>query len=353
MKILLLGGTGAMGAHLANVLSGMSKKVVVTSRRRKPSKKSIKYVQGDAKNLSFLNNILLEKWDVIVDFMIYSEDEFQERINLFLDSTKRYVFLSSARVYNCCEGAIVEESPRLLDSSEDEEFLLTREYSLVKARQEDMLYASSKKNWTIVRPYITYSEYRLQLGTFEKEGWLYRALQGRTIVFSEDIAERFTTLTYGFDVAAGIANIVNDVSSLGQTFHITNESACTWSDVLEIYLNVLEDRLGKRPKVLLQDLPDFLCWNHGKYQIKYDRLFDRKFDNTKVNEFIDTQEFTPAKSGLVKCLNTFLDDPKFNRISWKNEAIKDRFCNERTPLKEIYGIKEKIKYLIFRYSKLV
>ena len=41
-----------------------------------------------------------------------------------------------------------------------------------------------------------------QLGVLEKELWLYRALNGRTIVFSKDIAEKSTTLTYGYDVAS-------------------------------------------------------------------------------------------------------------------------------------------------------
>ena len=53
---------------------------------------------------------------------------------------------------------------------------------LTKALQENLLRASGYKNWTIVRPYITFSDIRLQLGVYEKEQWLYRALQGRAIV---------------------------------------------------------------------------------------------------------------------------------------------------------------------------
>lgn len=49
------------------------------------------------------------------------------------------------------------------------------EYAITKAHQENLLINSKNKNWTIIRPYITYSEQRLQLGTFEKEDWLYRA----------------------------------------------------------------------------------------------------------------------------------------------------------------------------------
>jgi len=289
MKVLLLGGTGAMGSHLIDLLSDRGDKVLVTSRSRSESKESVEYRQGNAKNIDFLNDILQEQWDAIVDFMVYSEDEFRERAKLLLNSTTHYIFFSSARVYNGSKEAITEDSVRLLDSSSDYVFLTTSEYSLSKARQEDILSSLSKKNWTIVRPYITYGEKRLQLGTLEKEEWLYRALKGRSIVFSKDIIDHLTTLTYAYDVAVGIVSLINKPNSLGETYHITNDHACKWNYILEIYLDVLEGKVGSRPKVIYQDLSDFSAWNPGKYQIIYDRLFDRKFDNTKINEFLNTK----------------------------------------------------------------
>lgn len=349
MRVLLLGGTGAMGSHLTTLLSDRGDEVVVTSRSYQKSKELVEYRQGNAKDLDFLNIVLQGKWDVIIDFMVYSEDDFRERIDLLLDSTSLYVFLSSARVYNETLEDITEESVRLLNSTSDYDFLTTSEYSLSKARQEDMLSSSNKKNWTIVRPYITYSKERLQLGTLEKENWLYRAMNGRTIVFSEDIRDHWTTLTYGLDVANGIASIINNPNSLGQKYHITNKYSHKWGNILDIYLEILEENLGNRPKVIYQNLSDFLTWNPGKYPIIYDRLFDRKFDNTKINEIIDTKEFVDLKIGLRKCLNEFLSNPEFLSINWKNEALKDKFTKERTPLKEINGFKQKVKYLLYRY----
>ncbi len=189
----------------------------------------------------------------------------------------------------------------------------------------------------------------MQLGTLEKENWLYRALQGRTIIFSEDIKNHFTTLTYGLDVATGILSLINNSASFRQIYNVTNKYSCKWSNILDIYLAVLEEKLGNCPKVIYQDISDFLAWNPGKYQIIYDRLFDRKFDCTKINKFINTNDFLQVQSGLRKCLNIFLENPDFNRINWKNEAIKDRYAKETTPLKEISGLRQKVKYLIFRY----
>ena len=199
MKILILGGTGPMGVHLTNLLGEERHDVFVTSRSKHDDSDQVKYLQGNARDTDFLTDILKSPWDAIVDFMSYGTEEFSSRMNLLLESADQYVFLSSARVYSQSDVPITEETPRLLDVSTDEAYLETDEYALAKARQENLLRDSGRENWTVIRPSITFSEDRLQLGALEKEAWLFRALHGRSIVFSDDIADKLTTMTYGRD----------------------------------------------------------------------------------------------------------------------------------------------------------
>jgi nucleoside-diphosphate-sugar epimerase len=349
MIVLVLGGTGAMGAHLVQLLSNNGIETVITTRRSQKFEGNVKYRQGNAHDIEFLQTVLQEHWDVIVDFMVYTTTSFSERVDMLLNATSQYVFLSSARVYADSGQPITEASPRLLDISQDKEFLSTDEYSLTKARQEDILRNSGRKNWTIIRPYITYSENRLQLGVLEKEEWLYRALHGRTIVFSSDINSRKTTLTYGLDVSKGIMAVIGNSETLGDTFHITNKYSNSWSNILDIYLEVLEKHFGHKPNVVLQDMDKFLECKPANYQIVYDRLFNRQFDNSKTAQYINMNDFTKIEIGLKSCLEKFLENPRFEAINWKSEALKDRQTEEHTPLKEIQGINLKVKYFIFRY----
>lgn len=352
MKVLVLGGTGAMGVHLVQLLIDNGIETVVTSRKFRHSEGKIKYIQGNAHDIQFLKTVLDEcHWDTIVDFMIYKTSGFKERVNLLLSAASQYVFLSSARVYTDSEHPITESSPRLLDVSKDKEFLSTDEYSLAKAQQEDILRDSGHDNWTIIRPYITYSENRLQLGVLEKEGWLYRALHGRTIVFSSDIATKKTTLTYALDVSKRIMSIINSRSALGEAYNVTTSESKTWYEILDIYLAVLNEYLGYYPKVLLADLDMFLGCNLSKYQVIYDRLYNRQFDNSKIKQYANEQNLIKVDEGLKDCIGQFLKEVKFNNINWKSEALKDRLAKEHTPLKEIKGCKQKIKYVIFRYLK--
>lgn len=351
MKVLLLGGTGSMGIPLVQILKENGIETFVTSRKNIKSDGNLHYLQGDAKNLAFLQTVLQkESWNAIIDFMIYDTQSFKERVELLLNNTKQYIFLSSARVYADSEQPITELSSRLLDISQDTDYLETDEYALAKARQENILKDSPNKNWTIIRPYITYNENRLQLGVLEKEEWLYRALKGRTIILSSDIIKKTTTLTYGVDVAKGISKIIGNPKALNEVFHITLNKDITWDEVLNIYIYVLEKHLGYKPKVLLLNINEFLKCKNTKYQIYYDRLYDRTFDNTKISEYIDTNSFTNTETGLKYCLEIFLQTPKFSFINWRDEAIKDRQTKEHTSLKEISNIKSKVKYLIYRYG---
>lgn len=349
MKVLILGGTGAMGVHLVQLLESDSVEVVVTSRRPMVSKGHVQYIQGNAHDIEFLQTLLKEKWDAIVDFMVYTTESFKERFKFLLAATSQYVFISSARVYANSNTPIIEDSPRLIEASDDLEFLSTDEYSLTKAKQENALMESKRSNWTIIRPYITYSKDRLQLGVLEKEEWLYRALHNRTIVFSKDIYSKLTTLTYGLDVSFGIKSLIGNPFALGEFFHITSNDSNKWSEIFNIYLEVLETHLGSKPKIVLDDLEDFLALKESKYQVLYDRLFNRKFDNSKILQHIDKSDFTKVNEGLKKCLEDFLKKPEFKKINWKFEALKDRQTKEMTPLKEITNIKQKIKYILFRY----
>lgn len=348
MKVLVLGGTGAMGAHLVGQLVASGAEVAVTSRSRRGSVPGLCYIQGNAHDETFIREILRESWDAIVDFMVYSTEEFAERIDLLLSSAGQYVFLSSARVYADCAGAITEDSPRLLDVSKDTEFLASDEYALSKARQENLLFDAGCDNWTVIRPYITYGEERLQLGFLEKEGWLYRALHGRSIVFSKDVCFKATTLTYGMDVARAILAVIGRAQASGNVFHITSPKSISWGRVLSIYVDIFEERSGVRPKVLLQDLNGVCAWHRPKYQILYDRMYDRIFDNSKINRYINTDDFVDPELGLKRGLESFLDAPRFLSIDWRAEALKDRFSTERSLLSEVGGLKQKLKYFVFR-----
>lgn len=349
MKVLILGGTGAMGAPLVALLKKAGYELYVTSRREMKSENNLHYIRGNAKDPTFFPSLFDKYYDAIIDFMVYSSSEFEKRVDCLLEKTKQYFFFSSSRVYAESQKPITEDSSRLLDVCKNQNYLQTDEYALAKARQENLLFKSRRKNWTIIRPYITYNQNRLQLGVYEKENWLYRALAGRTIVLPKDIAKSKTSLTYGPDVALAVMCMIGNESTFGQAFHVVNSEILTWGEVLGIYQDVIEKKTGKRPNVKITDSSEMLQHVWNPWQIKYDRLYDRVFDSSKAERFCGEYEYKKIRVGLEECLSTFIDRPRWSDINWCFEAWADQECGEFTSLCEIKGLKNKVKYIKRRF----
>lgn len=355
MKVLLLAGTGVMGSYLAHEYNEKGVETYITTRSQHKSYGSVTFLTGNAMNMDFLQEVCcLHHWDAIVDFLSYKTQQFRERIQILLDATDQYVFISTGRVYGHKEYPIKETSPRLLDYCLDEDFLKTDEYALTKARQEDILVGSGKNNFTIIRPCIIYGDERLQLGVLEKEEWLYRALHGREIVFCKEILDRTTTMTKGSDVARAFMNIIGNPKCIGQTYHLTCNHHRTWQQIFSIYRSAIKEVTGREIKIKIVPLQDFINSrpSYLKYQVIYDRVYDKIFDVTKESMIIDVSTFTTPEEGIKESVIQFITQKKqFKNIPTQYEAKRDKLTGTISSLWDIPGWKEKVKYIIYRLKK--
>ena len=349
MKILILGGTGAMGVPLVNILSGdVNNYIFVSSRSKRINEKNsnVQYLTGDAKNPSFFSELMNDSFDVIIDFMSYTTDDFHNRFEMLLNKTGQYFFISSARCFAESKDKITEESERLIEVCKDEEYLATDEYALAKGREENILFNSGKNNYTIIRPYITYNSYRFQLGVYEKETWLKRALENKTILFPSDMARKYTTLTSGVDVAYLMSQLVGNDNAKGQVFNIVTDESYTWEDILQQYIYIINEIVGFKPKVeYIDNSIELSRFKGSKYQILYDRLFDRKFDNNKIKRYCGDYKFKNTFDGLRDDLIEFCKNPQWRQVNGRFEGWYDRKTRSYTKLSEIGGVRNKLAYI--------
>lgn len=370
MNILLLGGTGAIGYHLSVELAKKDYDVYVTSRSKHKDTGRIKYIVGNAKDISFLREILsTNNWDSIVDFMCYSTKEFSERLNLLLSNTKQYVFLSSARVYSNNDEKITEDDERILDTCKDEQYLRTDEYALYKAREEDILLTSHYSNYTILRPYITYGENRIPLGVWEKETWLKRALAGKNIAMPRKFLDKLTSLAYGRDACRFIVETIAKEMCIGQIYNIVSHESQTWRSIANIYLDEI-NKINKSNirivefgeccfslKAILKCLmikigvhkSNYGCYSWNNYQLIYDREFNRCFDNSKTIQLSPDFKFSPNDQNMRHCLRAFMLSPKYNYTNYYWEMVQDRITGEYTSLSHFPSLKLKLSYIAIRF----
>lgn len=271
-----------MGVYVVPELVAQGFKVDVTSRNtnsRISSIKNTRCIVGNAHDEAFVREVVNnKKYDLIVDFMLYETKEFRERIPLLISAAKRYIYVSSYRVY-ADSDVLNEQSPQLIDTLSDEDFLKSNDYCLEKARQERILQELPEKNWTIVRPGITYSTNRFQLVTLEADSVVWRARHGLTTILPGGALERVTTMTWAGDVAKMIVGVAVNPKSEGEDYIVATAESHTWAEVRDIYTREinLQARIVDQEKYI-----NALGGGHVRHQLAYDRMYDRRIDNAKI-----------------------------------------------------------------------
>ena len=239
-KVLVLGATGAMGRYLVPELVKLNYNVTgVGLDEAAPWSAKASYIKGNAFDKEFLEELLKEKFDGIVNFMDYGKYAFSDYYKLFLENTEHYIFLSSCRVYDDKEQPIKETSPRLWDSSEDEVLKASHDYCIHKAQDEDMLMASPYNNFTIVRPATTFSTMRLQLVTLEFKDSVGRALMGKKVVLPIQAKDKPATLSWGGDVARMIARILFKEEAKREAYNVCSAEHRTWEEIAAYYHDLI------------------------------------------------------------------------------------------------------------------
>ena len=320
-KILVLGGTGAMGVYVVPELLAIGYEVHVVSLDNLASENpNLTYIQADAKDDKYLAELLKNKYDAIIDFLIYLTPEFKARHELLMSNTDHYIFISTYRVYADKDKITTEKSPRLLDVCEDKEYLKEEEYALFKAREEDIIFNSKFKNWTILRPAVTYSKYRYQLTVLEAPVLVYRMMKGKKVLLPKEPLTVSGTMTWAGDVAKMMSRIVLNEKTLGEVYTISTAEHHTWGEIADYY---------KQISGLIYETADMDTFlnvmapgnTYTRYQLVYDRMFNRIMDNSKILEVtgMKQSDFITLKEGLSLELNNLPKD-----YEWPYSDINER-----------------------------
>lgn len=349
-KVLLLGGTGAMGVYLSKRLS-RNYEVYVTSRKSRTQCAdkgcAIVFVNGNAQDDEFVKRVIERvRPDGIVDFMTYTTEHFRGRVDWLLKGCKHYVFLSTYRVF-AGQVPLTERSPRLLDVCTDAEYLATDEYAMTKARQEDILRRSAITNWTIIRPAITFSKTRFQFGCLEAWEVCYRSLAGLPVIMPREMMDRQATLTWGDDVAMMIERLLFNEKAYSEDFNVATSEHMTWREIGNIYAR----EIGMT--VVECSLDEYIEVIGSRYQVMYDRMYDRIVDNSKVlaTTGLSQKDLTSIALALARELQSFKKAPYYPVFIVSRLARIDKIVGTRIPLKGL-TMGQQEQYLKIRYPFL-
>lgn len=104
--VLLVGGTGFLGGHVARALVADGHRVAVLSRRGQPTTPGVETLRADRGDPAALAAALAgRRFDLVVDFLVYTADAVESLMSAAPDAIGRYVMISTGQVYLVTAGA--------------------------------------------------------------------------------------------------------------------------------------------------------------------------------------------------------------------------------------------------------
>jgi nucleoside-diphosphate-sugar epimerase len=163
-----------------------------------------------------------QNFDVVCQFLAFTPEAIERDIDFFSDRCGQYIFISTASAYqkNDAGNRITESTPL------DNPYMA---YSRAKAACERLLEDAPIKS-TIVRPSHTYRT-RLPSTVIDGNHLAWRLSQGKPVIV-HDRGESLWTLTHAEDFARAFVQLHGNEAAFDEDFHITNDDAHRWKDIL-------------------------------------------------------------------------------------------------------------------------
>ena len=190
--VLLLGGSGLMGAPTARALAERGARVSVLARGEHPTPAGVEMLIGDRRDPAALATVLEgRRFDFTVDFTAYDAPDIERLLLVPYAALGRYVLISTGQVYLVTEGAAPpfreQDSERSVspEPSADSPDHAEWSYGVGKRRAEGVLRvlrASHGVRATILRLPIVQGEGD---GSLRLWAYLERLLDGGPMVLPE------------------------------------------------------------------------------------------------------------------------------------------------------------------------
>lgn len=299
-KVLLIAGGGTLGTYATKELTERGIPADVVCLEEYESTPQVKYYREKV-NTEFLKGFLHGKrYATIVDFLHYTEVKDYETVyKLYSEHTEQIVYLSSYRVYANEEHPITEQSPTWIDVEVDKEFTENENYAMPKLRCEAFLKSQTGKNWTIVRPVISFSSRRLDLFMYSGS-MLFSEAENKEKIMMPIEAKNITA---GIDWAGNTGRLIGKLlvneKALGEAFTVSSGQNLTWGELSDIYSDVFGLRIEWCSMAdFLKYGPDF---SFNPWGLQYDRMLDRNVDASKILRVtgMKKEDFTSIRDALL------------------------------------------------------
>ncbi len=295
MKVLFFGGTRFVGKALVARLLSKGHEIFVFTRGKLPVPKNVTHLKGDRSNDEDLKKLTEHSFDLIVDSSGRKLEDTQRLLMFSGLPTFRFIYISSAGVY---------ENTELFPSSEESPIDFESRH-IGKAKTESWL-KDEGIPFTSFRPTYIYGP-----GNYNPiEKWFFdRITYGRPIPVPFD-GQTITQLGHVSDLADAISKSLEVDNAINQVYNCSGTQAVTFKGLIETAI------LATGKKVSDFSLRSF---DPSKLDPKARKLFPLRL----TNFFTDTSKIEKDLSWQPKfnLLNGLIDSYKNDYLLVKNENV--------------------------------
>ncbi|PIP76839.1 MAG: NAD-dependent dehydratase [Ignavibacteria bacterium CG22_combo_CG10-13_8_21_14_all_37_15] len=321
MRILFIGGTGVISTACSELCIDNGYDLYLLNRgqslRVPPAKAKI--INADIRDTRAVKTILAKKkFDVVVDWIAYTEEHVKNDFEIFGDKTYQYIFISSASAYHKppLKLPITEDTPLHNPFWTYSQGKIDCENFLMK------LFTEENFPVTICRPSHTYDKTRFPLyGNYTA---FSRMKQNKSIIIHGD-GNTLWTLTNTRDFAKGFIGLLGNSKCIGEAYHITSDETMTWNQIAETIA------LAARLELKITHIPaEFITKYDEEWgsNITGDKGYDTVFNNSKIRSIIPQfKAVIPYREGIKEVI-AWYSEPKNQLVNSEIDLLMDKMIAE-------------------------
>lgn len=322
MKILFIGGTGNISKVCVELAVARGHDVTLLNRGKRGAMPGTRQIVADmsdpAAAAAALGN---QRWDVVADFIIFTPEQLELRLNLFRGRVGQFIFISTASAYQRpISHYLVTESTPLANPFWD--------YSRNKIACEERLLRALREEAfpvTIVRPSWTYGDTVIPLAVTSFGKYFTgvdRMRKGKPMIVPGD-GTSLWAMTHNTDFAKGFVGLFGNPAANGHAFHITSDEVLSWDQIYR----VVADAAGVKELKLVHIATDFItaCLPEMTGGLQGDKASSVVMDNTKIKRFVpDFAATTRLREGVAKSIAWYDADPARQIVDQDANAAWDK-----------------------------
>jgi nucleoside-diphosphate-sugar epimerase len=320
MKILFIGGTGVISSSCSQLCLEKGYDFFLLNRGKsiRTAPEGAKIILGDINDVASIKKLMEnEKFDSVVDWIAFTENNVKRDFELFRDKTEQYIFISSASAYSPKRVLPITEKTPLENPY--------WAYSRAKIECENYLmkkYREEKFPVTIVRPSHTYDKTKNLL----RADYLpfYRMKNGKPVIIHDE-GKSLWTLTHTKDFAKGFVGLLGNKKAIGEAYHITSDEVLTWNQIAETLAEKAgyEIKISHVPSKFIEKYDEE--WGAGLFG---DKANDAVFDNSKIRTIVpDFKATIPFSQGAEEIVEWY-SNPQNQIVDEKLDELMDKIISD-------------------------